>query len=425
MDVRDKTAAAEAVARRQDSPVRDLVIVGLIALALGVVFGLCQAALGGDAGGVEAAGSHSVEYSPDDITQISNTSEGVAATVNGDVIGEHAVTAYIQVFRRTQGLGSDEAWAQWLSDNDYDAEQVRSDTIDYLVSQLLVRQAAEQLGVQVNEEQVDEAVSSARASVGNDEAWVSALESQGLSEDLYRQQVRDTLLQWEVLDVVAGDVTADAEDVLAQVQMYVSAYNGAKRSSFIRFETSNSETASMVLEQINSGELSFEEAASQYSTDDSSDAGWDKMSSMGEAYQEVLDGLDVGQVGGPALTDSGIYLVKCVDILNAPDQVDSLDQVSSGFVDTVRELMDSTLQMQAFSNWMNDFKAAADIQVSDMPEGIPYSIDVEAVLAAASAQDGAANTNGSAQEAKTGLSASSDSDEDAAAAGTIEAGEGE
>ena len=60
---------------------------------------------------------------------VSDTSEGVAATVNGTEIGEKAVTSYIANFRSMSNLESDADWAQWLVDNNYNAAARKSSTI--------------------------------------------------------------------------------------------------------------------------------------------------------------------------------------------------------------------------------------------------------------------------------------------------------
>ena len=61
---------------------------------------------------------------------VSDTSEGVAATVNGTEIGEKAVTSYIANFRSMSNLESDADWAQWLVDNNYTAADIREEVIN-------------------------------------------------------------------------------------------------------------------------------------------------------------------------------------------------------------------------------------------------------------------------------------------------------
>ena len=58
-------------------------------------------------------------------------------------------------FRNSNGLADDTAWAQWMVDNGFTASDVRSQVIDYYVSQELIRQAASENGVTVDSSEVD------------------------------------------------------------------------------------------------------------------------------------------------------------------------------------------------------------------------------------------------------------------------------
>lgn len=336
----------------------------------------------------------------DPVLNTADTSGGVAATVNGTEIGENAITAYIASFRSAQSLEDDDAWGEWLIDNGYTIDSVRGDTIDYYVSQELVRQAADENGVTVNEEDVDEQMQAARATVDSDEEWDSTLAEMGLNEEVYRSRVELNLLQNALMEKVAEDAAASDDEVLSYVQMYGSSLDGSKRSSHILFSSDDEATASEVLDRINSGELDFAEAAEEYSIDTSSaenggDIGWDKMSSLVSEYQTALDGLEVGQVSGLVTSTYGIHIIKCTDQLDMPDEVTSLDQVSSGFVDYMREMVDTSAKQQAFSEYMTDYEDSADIVENSMPDGLPYVIDLtpyeEAATAAANETQESAN----------------------------------
>lgn len=45
---------------------------------------------------------------------------GVAATVNGAEIQEDTITKYIQDFRTSSGLTSDDDWGNWMKENSFD-----------------------------------------------------------------------------------------------------------------------------------------------------------------------------------------------------------------------------------------------------------------------------------------------------------------
>ncbi len=115
-----------------------------------------------------ACGSHNESGSAGAAPDISDTSGGVAATVNGTDIGENAVSSYVANFRNLNSLNEDTDWAQWMVDNGYTAEDLRKEVINYYVSQELVRQAAEQNNVTVDEDAVDEQLNTMKMNYDSD-----------------------------------------------------------------------------------------------------------------------------------------------------------------------------------------------------------------------------------------------------------------
>ena len=113
------------------------------------------------------------------------------------------------------------------------------------------------------------------------------------------------------------------EEVLEYAKTAVASYDGAKKSPISLFDADDKETAQSVLDQINSGELDFAEAAKEYSTDtgsaaDGGDVGWDKLTTFVDEYQDALDSLEVGQVSGLVESDYGYHIIKCTEEFTAP-----------------------------------------------------------------------------------------------------------
>ena len=127
-----------------------------------------------------------------------DTSDGVAATVNGVAIGENAITAYLDEFRMAQGLEEDGQWGAWLVENGYTPHMMRRDTVDSFIGMEIMRQAAEQLGSQVSDAEVDEQVRLARSSIVSGDAWGEYLQRTGLSNAAFRQGVESSLLDAEI-----------------------------------------------------------------------------------------------------------------------------------------------------------------------------------------------------------------------------------
>ena len=343
---------------------------------------------------------------------------GVAATVNGAEIQEDTITKYIQDFRTSSDLTSDDDWGNWMKENSFDPATVRDQVIDYYVENELKKQACDEKGITVEQSQVDDEINNMKANYDSDDAWKQALSSAGLTEDQYRESVEAGLLDKALEDAVAGDAaTADDSKVLDMLNTYYTMFNGAKKSSHILFASGDTEKAQEVLDQINAGTLDFAEAAKQYSTDtasaaDGGNVGWDAINSFVTDYTDALDGLSVGQVSGLVTSDYGIHIIKCTDEFTCDGKATSLSAYPQEFVDYISNIVKDQSKSTAYSNWFNDYKAQADIQNNDMPENVPYNLDMTKYDNSDSSSDNSDDSsNGASADTNADASATEDSSE--------------
>lgn len=341
---------------------------------------------------------------------------GVAATVNGAEIQEDTITKYIQDFRTSSDLTSDDDWGNWMKENSFDPATVRDQVIDYYVENELKKQACDEKGITVERSQVDDEINNMKANYDSDDAWKQALSSAGLTEDQYRESVEAGLLDKALEDAVAGDAaTADDSKVLDMLNTYYTMFNGAKKSSHILFASGDTEKAQEVLDQINAGTLDFAEAAKQYSTDtasaaDGGNVGWDAINSFVTDYTDALDGLSVGQVSGLVASDYGIHIIKCTDEFTCDGKATSLSAYPQEFVDYISNIVKDQSKSTAYSNWFNDYKAQADIQNNDMPENVPYNLDMTKYDNSDSSSDNSdGSSNGASADTNADASATEDS----------------
>ena len=343
---------------------------------------------------------------------------GVAATVNGAEIQEDTITKYIQDFRTSSDLTSDDDWGNWMKENSFDPATVRDQVIDYYVENELKKQACDEKGITVEQSQVDDEINNMKANYDSDDAWKQALSSAGLTEDQYRESVEAGLLDKALEDAVAGDAaTADDSKVLDMLNTYYTMFNGAKKSSHILFASGDTEKAQEVLDQINAGTLDFAEAAKQYSTDtasaaDGGNVGWDAINSFVTDYTDALDGLSVGQVSGLVTSDYGIHIIKCTDEFTCDGKATSLSAYPQEFVDYISNIVKDQSKSTAYSNWFNDYKAQADIQNNDLPENVPYNLDMTKYDNSDSSSDNSdGSSNGASADTNADASATEDSSE--------------
>lgn len=307
---------------------------------------------------------------------------GVAATVNGVEIPEDKVTQAIQDIRAQMSLTEEDAWGQWLADNDYTPESVREEIVNSFVDQELVKQGGEAEGITADPTEIDQYVETMRGHYDSDSAWAEALEAVGMTEDEYRDNIALSLVSQQLQQKVGeGAAEPTDEEVLESAKTYVSSYDGAKKSSHILFEASDEAQAQEVLDKINAGELDFATAAESYSKDTASAAeggnvGWDRLSNLVTEYTTALADLNKGDVSGLVTSTYGIHIIQCTDVFEAPEELTSLDQLPTEFQDSIRTMLQSSNQSNAYYTWLEEQRNAADIQINDMPEGLPYYVDM-------------------------------------------------
>lgn len=308
---------------------------------------------------------------------------GVAATVNGTEIQEDTITEAIEGIRTQMGLTDEQSWGEWLAENDYTPQTVREEIIDSYIDQELVKQGSESLDIKADQSEIDQYVESMRSNYDSDEAWANALQSVGMTEDEYRENIALSLVSQQLKTKVAENAEEPKdEDVLAMAQSYLPSYSGAKKSSHILFDASDEATAQEVLAKIKSGELDFAEAAKEYSKDtasaaDGGNVGWDKLNNFVTEYTDALAELDKDEVSDLVTSSYGIHIIKCTDIFTAPETLEKLSDLPQEFQDSITAMYTANNESQAYYTWLEEQREAADIQINDMPEGLPYYVDME------------------------------------------------
>lgn len=133
-----------------------------------------------------------------------DTSQGVAATVNGSAIGERSVTATIEYYRSSNGLEEDFYWAEWLSVEGQTPESYRELVIEEYIEIELLNQAADELGVEVTDEEIDEYKLQQFGEM-TDEEWQAHLDRFDMTDERYRDSVKNTLLRSKVAEAASSD----------------------------------------------------------------------------------------------------------------------------------------------------------------------------------------------------------------------------
>jgi foldase protein PrsA len=199
------------------------------------------------------------QVSTDSRFYLYDLSEGLSAIVNDVEIGEKPVTAFIENFRSIQGLEDDDDWGTWLIENGYATDDIRDETMNYFINQELIRQVASEQGVSVTESEIDSELDLQKEETGSDDDWQAMLESLGETDEEYRDDVRDMLLTYKLMDVLSDGLEVSDEDLLAYIQSTDDSYASAEslddidssvvdesREAYLDYEKQNAYTKYMM-----------------------------------------------------------------------------------------------------------------------------------------------------------------------------------
>ena len=317
---------------------------------------------------------------------------GAAATVNGESIPEDNVTAYIQSVRSQLGVTDDADWAAYLASSGMTAEDIRTSVIEMLEQEIVVKQAAKEAGITVDQAEVDSFLASIKSRYQTDQEYQEFLSSTGYTEDYLKESYENYLYQTQAEEKLVT-VTPTDEQIQAAIDERVSTYNGAKRSSHILFAEEDEALANEVLAQLKNGG-DFAALAEQYSQDSSGtnggDVGWDCDATFVQEYQGALDGLSAGEMTqAPVKSQFGWHIILCTEEFSYPEGTKvTKDMVPESIYQDLYDELVSSLKSEAYGAWVDGLMEKAEVTINPMPSGLPYDVKVSAAGDAAAADAG-------------------------------------
>lgn len=339
---------------------------------------------------------------------------GVAATVNGTNITEDTITKQIMSYRTSAGYDDDADWAKFLVDQGMTPESYRENMIRSVASDYLVDSAIREYDITVSDDEVDKEFERAAESYGGIDKMMEILNQVGYTEDAYKDSLRSSMQTTKLREKVAGVEKPTDQEVVDYINENLDTYNDARRSEnlLIKVDAEASDEdkqaakdkAQEILDKINAGEISFEDAVKEYSDDtasakDGGDVGYDKLTSFVTEYQDALSALQKDQVSGIVETTYGYHIIKCTDVFKVDGAVKSIDEVPAKIKDYVVNTIVSSAETEAYDAWLKEYTDKADIKINEMPADVPYNVDLKLAEQAKDDDKAASGTEGTAEPA--------------------------
>lgn len=279
----------------------------------------------------------------------------VAATVNGRAISTGTLSMLVnsQLSDPQSQDGSGRTGPQ-----DYErVEQLQRQTLSQLIQDQIVAQAADDLGIEVTPEEVDERFEEAAAGFGGVEGLREEIARRGRTEEDVREQLAAVVRRDELQAHFQEQAEVTRTELRQAYEERLDSQYRVADTAHILVETEDE--ARDLLQQLEEG-ADFAELAKQHSIDEASGAGGgglgeNPQGAFVEPFDEAVWSADAGETVGPVETRFGFHIIRVIDKRTIP---------FSEVEDQLREELEGRRSQEAFDQWFRDQLRAADVEVA-------------------------------------------------------------
>ena len=281
-----------------------------------------------------------------------------AATVNGDEITTEDVREASEAFEKTKAFDqlaqqSGESGARRVFQQGY---------LSQLIRRRVLRPKAEEMGIEVDDEDVEERLEQIKQDFPSEEEFEKAVADQGLTDAELDQLVRDQILEERLRAEVTKETGADEDEVRAYYEENRANYDEVRASHILVKDKGLAERLASELQDLSRAKLEkrFAALAKRHSEDKASgakggDLGWSSPNSYVPEFSGALDKLEIGEISEPVKSQFGFHVIRLVGRRSK-----SFDAVRAA----IEQELGGVAQDEAWQEWLTDAYREADIEVN-------------------------------------------------------------
>jgi foldase protein PrsA len=277
---------------------------------------------------------------------------GVAANVAGEEITQtqlDEVIAQAESRLEAQGQKIPAAGSQ-----EYQA--FRQNALQFLVQRVQFQQKADELGVKVSEDEVDERLKRVLTQFfgGSQKRYEQSLKKQGITAEQVRDELRATLVSEKIFEKVGTDVKVTDAEIQAYYDAHPELYQPKPSRDVRHILVPSKELADDLAGRLKAG-ADFATLAKKYSTDPGSKEVGGKLTiQRGQTvppFEKVAFALKVGEISEPVKTQFGWHVIEAL----TPEEAGKTTPLTS-----VRKTISDTLlgqkKSEAVTTWLENLK---------------------------------------------------------------------
>lgn len=300
----------------------------------------------------------------------------VVAVVNGKLITLFDVnTKVVDVVQRTQGVA--------LKPGDPRVDELQRQMLDNMITEMLIEDEAARLKINVSETEIDTQIDELKKKNSlSQQQLVAELAKEGLTLKQFRQRIRDDSMRKRLLGFMVHRKVLVTEDEIRDYYEKnkgnlptAKSLLGPKVSGSISFiMVPSKKQADELRAKINSGAMSFADAAKKFSIGPGRDQGGDlgdvQAKDLAAPLRDALKAAPAGQVSEPVMLDGKAVLLmqrsdKAAPAQPAPAPVAAAPAGGSyeGAREQIQELLYKQKFDKIFQEYIENLRSKAVIEV--------------------------------------------------------------
>ena len=212
-------------------------------------------------------------------------------------------------------------------DREIRIKELRDKILEQMIDEKVLIHEAKRKKIKVGRKEIQDGIEEIKKRFGSEEEYDRELARQGLSEEKFKEQVKEQLMVIKLIDQevkakVVPPTDSEIEDFYKQQESeMVEPEQVQVRHILIKFDENTDKKKALkkireILKETKKGKESFAELARKYSEDPSAarggDIGFFIRGQMVRKFEEAAFALKVGEISNVVETDYGYHIIQCI-----------------------------------------------------------------------------------------------------------------